>query len=125
MPYDTPFWLSLRQNGETIISPKFTQAQTSVKVTFHYYINNYQNDDAKTSKIKFEALDAEGNVVGEAFLSDNISVKTSGETGVANAHDIVCTLSGTGIVQVRITFVKAGGGNVAFGNIKIEANTAA
>ena len=114
--YASPFWQSFRNNNQYIVSAKFEE-QTSVKVTFHYYLNNFASGDNKTSKIKIEALNAAGEVVGTAFTSDNLNVAG---TGVSNAHDVVATLTGTGIVKIRITFLKSSGGNIAFGNIKIE-----
>ncbi len=104
-------WQSFRSNGEYAKSPMFGE-QTSVDVSFTYYLNN---TGSGSSKIKFEALDGNGKVV-VTVTSDELN---AGETGEANAKTINATLAGSGITQVKVSFVKASGGNIAFSTITI------
>ncbi len=109
-------WQSFRKNNKYVICDQF-EAQTSVDVSMTLYLNNTGNG---SSKIKFEALDAQGNVV-DTVTSDDLNGLT---VGVANATTIKATLKGEGIVQVRVTMVKESGGNIAFSTITINTTPA-
>ena len=119
--YDTG-WLSLRNDGEYVISSTFACKEEAIIVSFKYYMNNIGSTGSSSSKIKFEALDKDDNVVDEFLipeLNQLASVETSGNTKYAKTLNVM--MKAEGVVKVKITFVKDGGGNIGFGSIIIEA----
>jgi len=114
--YAGAFYQSFRKDGHGVQSPIFN-AVNGIKVTYHYYVNN---NAAGSSSIKVTAYNANGDIVN-TVTSDNISVNDAKLTGVANAKDLELTITGENISYITITFVKDGGGNIAFNSIKLEA----
>ena len=108
-------WQSFRNNDEYVKTAAFA-AQTEVKVFFKYYLNNLQSAEGKSSKVKIEALNAEDAVVA-TYTSDELN---AGAVGTDNAKTISATLTGEGIVSVKITFIKNGGGNIGFSSVIVK-----
>lgn len=106
------FYSSFRKNGESVTSCSF-EAQTSVDVTIHWYLNNTGNG---SSKLKFEALDVDGKVVA-TVTSEELNGSTTQKPA-----DLAVTLKGEGIVKIRVTMVKSGGGNIGFSTITIATS---
>ena len=106
-------WQSFRNNGEYVQTVNF-EAQNKVNVDFIWYLNNLADG---SSKIKFEALDKDGNVVA-TVLSDELSLDSSG-LGAENSHTLSVSLEGEGIVSIKISFEKSKGGNIAFSTVKL------
>ncbi len=118
--YASPFWQSFRNNGEYILSGDFEYEQSAINVAFTCYLNNNGSSGNKSSKIKFEALGADDSVI-DVCTSEEIN---TWKTGVGNYDTLIVNLIGEGIAKVKISFIKDGGGNVAFSNVKINsANT--
>ena len=111
------FHSSFRKDKESVTSNTF-KAQNSVDVTFHWYLNNKSTSGNMSSKLKFEGLDASGKVVA-TYTSEELNGTT-----VQKPADMKVTLTGEGIVQVKITFVKSGGGNIGFSTITIATTVA-
>ena len=111
------FHSSFRKDKESVTSNTF-KAQNSVDVTFHWYLNNKSTSGSMSSKLKFEGLDASGKVVA-TYTSEELNGTT-----VQKPADMKVTLTGEGIVQVKITFVKNGGGNIGFSTITIATTVA-
>ena len=108
------FHSSFRKDKESVTSNTF-KAQNSVDVTFHWYLNN---QGTGSSKLKFEGLDASGKVVA-TYTSEELNGAT-----VQQPADMKVTLTGEGIVQVKITFVKSRGGNIGFSTVTITTTAA-
>ena len=106
-------WQSFRKDKEYVKTKNF-EAQSKVNVDFVWYLNNLADG---TSKIKFEALDKDGNVIC-TVTSDNLSLEANG-LGAENAHTLSVSLEGEGIVSVKISFEKSKGGNIAFSSVKL------
>ena len=117
--YDSPFWQSFRSDGDHIISPLFKD-QTSVDVKMTIYLNNKGTSAGMSSKLQFDALDKDGVVLG-SWTTDELNNNT---TGYSNPFDIEHTFAFDGIAQIKITFVKDGGGNVGFSTVIIVATPA-
>ena len=115
--YDTG-WLSMRNTDEYVITSAF-DPQTSVIVSFTYYLQNYGTTKGTSSKIKFIGLNASGSEVS-SVLSDELNVKDGVLGSIDGAKTITATITGENIVKVKVQFVKDGGGNIGFSNIKIS-----
>lgn len=107
---DGTYYSSFRNNNEYVMSSKFA-AQDAVSVKIHWYLNN---TGTGSSKIKIEGLDETGKTVATVTSDELNGVK------VQTPADLVLTLSGTGIVQIKITMVKSKGGNIGFSTITVE-----
>ena len=119
--YDTG-WLSFRNNKESVETSIFSK-QTSVSVNFIYYMNNIGTSGNKSSKIKFSALNENGDVVDE-WLSDELNFLNEGEksANTSYAKTLSANLIGEDIVKVKVEFVKDGGGNIGFSTITVSVN---
>ncbi len=114
--YSATNYQSFRKAGQYVQLTQF-EGQDEVKVTFNFYLNNFQTG-TKSSKIKIEAFDANGTVV-DTFLSEELNVEDN--LDLKNAKDIVCELKGSvKITSIKVSFVKNGGGNIGFTNVKVE-----
>ena len=107
--YSATGWQSFRTGGQNIVSPRFA-SQSSVQFSLSAYTNN--TNSGKSSSISFIGLDAYGDEIdGCTWTSDNLNDRT---TGVDNKYQLEGTINGNGISQLKISFTKSGGGNVAF-----------
>lgn len=104
-------WQSFRNDGENVISPKFT-SQNSINVLIDCYLNNSASGSSTLSII---GLDSKGNQV-ITVTSENLSNKSTSKN---NSFIVSLDLEGNDIVQIEVLFNKDGGGNVAFSNIKV------
>lgn len=114
--YDTG-WTSFRDNGEYVISAKFDEID-SVNVRFVYYLNNVSTSGNKSSKIEFQALDKNGNVL-TSFLSNELNDEVT-RSSASNPKEISARLDAAGITSVKVLFKKDGGGNIGFALIEIS-----
>lgn len=106
------YFSSFRKDAEYVESCDFVE-QSSVVVTINWYLNNTGTSGNKSVKLKFEAFNAAGTVV---------ATQTSEElnnTEIQKPADMSMTLTGEGIVKIRVTMVKSGGGNIGFSTITI------
>lgn len=110
---DGAYYSSFRNNDEYVMSSKFA-AQDAVSVKIHWYLNN---TGTGSSKIKIEGLDETGKTVATVTSDELNGVK------VQTPADLILTLSGTGIVQIKITMIKSKGGNIGFSTITVEPTT--
>ena len=114
--YDTG-WTSFRDNGEYVVTATFDEME-SVQVKFVYYLNNVSTNGNKSSKIEFQALDKDGNVL-TTFLSGELNDEVT-RSSTSNPKEIVARLDASGISAVKVIFRKDGGGNIGFSLIEVS-----
>ena len=114
--YDTG-WTSFRDNGEYVISAKFEEIN-SVEVKFVYYLNNVSTNGNKSSKIEFQALDKDGNVL-TTYLSNELNDEQT-RSSSKSPKVIKARLDAENIVSIKVLFKKDGGGNIGFSLIEIS-----